>query len=146
VPRMPLDAAFKLADAVLMTGIKGLVEIVTRPGLVNLDYSDILTVMKDGGVALIGLGEERELHRPGDRSRDGGADLAAPGERGALGREGRARADRRRSVDDRLRGGEGGGARRREDIEAGADHLGLLGREQPEMQNTIKVLLIITGV
>ncbi|NNN17432.1 MAG: cell division protein FtsZ, partial [Thermoplasmata archaeon] len=38
VPRMPLDAAFKLADAVLMTGIKGLVEIVTRPGLVNLDY------------------------------------------------------------------------------------------------------------
>ena len=57
VPRMPLDAAFKLADAVLMTAIKGITEIVTKPGLVNLDYSDILTVMKDGGVALIGLGE-----------------------------------------------------------------------------------------
>ena len=57
VPRMPLDAAFKLADAVLMTGIKGITEIVTRPGLVNLDYADIMTVMKDGGVALIGLGE-----------------------------------------------------------------------------------------
>src|SRR5579859_2797078 len=57
VPRMPLDAAFKLADAVLMTAIKGITEIVTRPGLVNLDYADILTVMKDGGVALIGLGE-----------------------------------------------------------------------------------------
>jgi len=57
VPRMPLDAAFKLADAVLMTAIKGIAEIVTRPGLVNLDYADILTVMKDGGVALIGLGE-----------------------------------------------------------------------------------------
>jgi cell division protein FtsZ len=57
VPRMPLDSAFKLADAVLMTAIKGITEIVTKPGLVNLDYSDILTVMKDGGVALIGLGE-----------------------------------------------------------------------------------------
>src|SRR5208283_2669552 len=48
---------FKLADAVLMTAIKGITEIVTKPGLVNLDYADILTVMKDGGVALIGLGE-----------------------------------------------------------------------------------------
>ena len=57
VPRMALDSAFKLADAVLMTAIKGIVEIVTKPGLVNLDYSDIQTVMKDGGVALIGLGE-----------------------------------------------------------------------------------------
>jgi len=57
VPRMPIDAAFKLADAVLMTAIKGITEIVTKPGLVNLDYSDILAVMKDGGVALIGLGE-----------------------------------------------------------------------------------------
>jgi len=38
VPRMPLDAAFKLADACLMTAIKGITEIVTRPGLVNLDF------------------------------------------------------------------------------------------------------------
>jgi len=57
VPRMPITSAFKLADAVLMTAIKGITEIVTKPGLVNLDYSDILAVMKDGGVALIGLGE-----------------------------------------------------------------------------------------
>ena len=59
VPRMPLDSAFKLADAILMTAIQGIVEIVTRPGLVNLDYSDIQTVMKDGGVALIGLARAR---------------------------------------------------------------------------------------
>jgi cell division protein FtsZ len=57
VPRMPLTAAFKLADVVLMTAIKGITEIVTCPGLVNLDFSDITTVMKDGGVSLIGLGE-----------------------------------------------------------------------------------------
>jgi cell division protein FtsZ len=59
-PRMPLDAAFKLADNVLMTAIKGITEIVTKPGLVNLDYADLLTVMKDGGVALIGLGESED--------------------------------------------------------------------------------------
>lgn len=59
-PRMPLDSAFKLADTVLMTAIKGITEIVTKPGLVNLDYADLLTVMKDGGVALIGLGESED--------------------------------------------------------------------------------------
>lgn len=57
VPRLPIDQAFKVADEVLMTTIKGLTEIITKPGLVNLDYSDIRTVMKDGGVAMVGLGE-----------------------------------------------------------------------------------------
>ncbi len=53
VPRLPLDQAFKVADEVLM----GLTEIITKPGLVNIDYADIKTVMADGGVAMIGIGE-----------------------------------------------------------------------------------------
>lgn len=57
VPRLPLEAAFKVADEVLMTSIKGMTEIITKPGLVNLDYNDMMTVMKGGGVAMIGLGE-----------------------------------------------------------------------------------------
>ncbi|MEE9268227.1 MAG: cell division protein FtsZ [Thermoplasmata archaeon] len=57
VPRLPLAAAFKVADEVLMRSIKGISEIVTRPGLVNLDFNDIRTVMGDGGVAMMGLGE-----------------------------------------------------------------------------------------
>lgn len=57
VPRLPLDQAFKVADEILMESLKGLTEIITRPGLVNLDYSDIQTVMKEGGVAMIGIGE-----------------------------------------------------------------------------------------
>ncbi len=63
VPRLPLDAAFKVADEVLMNSIKGITETVTKPGLVNLDYSDLLTVMQNGGVAMIGIGssdDERE--------------------------------------------------------------------------------------
>jgi len=57
VPKLALNAAFKVADEVLMRSIKGITEIVTKPGLVNLDFNDIKTVMKAGGVAMIGLGE-----------------------------------------------------------------------------------------
>jgi cell division protein FtsZ len=57
VPKMPVDAAFKVADEVLMQTIKGLTEIITKPGLVNLDYADIQTVMNEGGVAFVGIGE-----------------------------------------------------------------------------------------
>ena len=57
VPKMPVEAAFKVADEVLMQTIKGLTEIITKPGLVNLDYADILTIMNEGGVAFVGMGE-----------------------------------------------------------------------------------------
>ncbi len=57
VPRLPLDQAFKVADEVLMEALKGLTEIITKPGLVNIDYADIKTVMANGGVAMIGIGE-----------------------------------------------------------------------------------------
>ncbi|MBD6956402.1 MAG: cell division protein FtsZ [Thermoplasmata archaeon] len=57
VPRLPLDQAFKVADEVLMEALKGLTEIITKPGLVNIDYADIKSVMANGGVAMIGIGE-----------------------------------------------------------------------------------------
>ena len=57
VPKLPLDAAFRVADEVLMESIKGLTEIMTKPGLVNLDFNDVTTIMKNGGVAMIGMGE-----------------------------------------------------------------------------------------
>src|SRR6266498_2987672 len=57
VPRLPINAAFKVADEILMQSIKGMTEIITKPGLVNLDYADLMTIMKGGGVAMIGLGE-----------------------------------------------------------------------------------------
>ncbi|MBI4417088.1 MAG: cell division protein FtsZ [Euryarchaeota archaeon] len=59
VPRLSLQAAFKFADEVLMRSIKGLTELITKPGLVNLDFSDVKTIMKGGGVAMIGLGESQ---------------------------------------------------------------------------------------
>ena len=57
VPRLSLNAAFKVADEILMRSIKGLTEIITKPGLVNLDYNDLKTIMKSAGVAMIGIGE-----------------------------------------------------------------------------------------
>ena len=59
VPKLPLEAAFKVADEVLMQSIKGITEIITKPGLVNVDFNDIMTIMKNGGVAMIGLGESK---------------------------------------------------------------------------------------
>ncbi|MFW5987183.1 MAG: cell division protein FtsZ [Methanohalophilus sp.] len=57
VPRLPLQAAFKVSDEVLMRAVKGITELITKPGLVNLDFADVRTVMQNGGVAMIGLGE-----------------------------------------------------------------------------------------
>lgn len=56
-PRLPLNEAFKVADDVLMRSVKGLTELITKPGLINLDFADVRTVMKDGGMAMIGFGE-----------------------------------------------------------------------------------------
>jgi len=57
VPKLPLEAAFKVADEILMQSIKGITEVLTKPGLVNVDFNDLMTIMKNGGVAMIGLGE-----------------------------------------------------------------------------------------
>ena len=57
VPRLSLNDAFKVADEVLVRSIKGITEIITKPGLVNLDFNDLKTIMQGAGVAMIGLGE-----------------------------------------------------------------------------------------
>ncbi|MFC4449231.1 MULTISPECIES: cell division protein FtsZ [Halorussus] len=57
VGKLPVRQAFKVADEVLMRSVKGITELITKPGLVNLDFADVRTVMEKGGVAMIGLGE-----------------------------------------------------------------------------------------
>jgi cell division protein FtsZ len=56
-PKLALTAAFKVADDVLTRAIKGITELITKPGLVNLDFNDLKTIMKGAGVAMIGMGE-----------------------------------------------------------------------------------------
>ena len=56
-PDLPVNAAFKVADEVLTNAVKGITEMVTKPGLINLDYADLKTILSRGGAAMIGLGE-----------------------------------------------------------------------------------------
>ena len=62
-PHLPLHTAFKVADEILTNAVKGIAELVTKVGLVNLDFADIRTIMKGGGVALIGVGESDTENR-----------------------------------------------------------------------------------
>lgn len=54
--KMTLIEAFKLADSVLSQGVKGISDIITIPGLVNVDFADVKTVMRSAGSALMGIG------------------------------------------------------------------------------------------
>ncbi|MFH1696719.1 MAG: cell division protein FtsZ [Candidatus Diapherotrites archaeon] len=56
-PDLPVNAAFKVADEVLTNAVKGITEMVTKPGLINLDFADLRTILEKGGAAMIGLGE-----------------------------------------------------------------------------------------
>ncbi len=61
--RVNLQDAFKVADDVLLQGVQGISELITVPGLINLDFADVRTIMSEGGAALMavgrGSGEER---------------------------------------------------------------------------------------
>ena len=52
----PLQEAFRTADDVLRMGVKGISDIITKPGLVNVDFADVRSVMADAGTALLGIG------------------------------------------------------------------------------------------
>ena len=68
-PSMPLQDAFKICDRVLMRSVKGMTELITKPGLVNVDFADVRTIMKNGGVAMIGLGESDSQNKAEDSIR-----------------------------------------------------------------------------
>jgi cell division protein FtsZ len=56
-PDLPLNMAFRVSDEVLASATKGIVEMVTKPGMVNIDFADLRSVLKDSGYAVIGTGE-----------------------------------------------------------------------------------------
>jgi len=63
VPDVSLPTAFKIADEILVNSVKGIAELVTKPGLVNLDFADVRAVMGSGGLAMIGMGESDTENR-----------------------------------------------------------------------------------
>ena len=55
-PKAPMTETFRLADDVLMNGVKGITDLITTPGLINVDFADVKTVMSDAGTAVMGIG------------------------------------------------------------------------------------------
>src|SRR3990172_4589400 len=60
---LPMEQAFAVANELVSTMIKGIVETITLPSLINLDYADVSTIMKGGKVAVIGIGESDTNNR-----------------------------------------------------------------------------------
>ena len=61
--QLPIEQAFAIANELVSTMIKGIVETITLPSLINLDYADVSAIMKGGGVAVIGIGEDDSSER-----------------------------------------------------------------------------------
>jgi len=61
--QLPIEQAFAVANELISTMVKGIVETITIPSLINLDYADVSAIMKDGGVAVIGIGEDDSSER-----------------------------------------------------------------------------------
>ena len=67
--KTPLSDAFKMADDILRQGVQGITDLITVPGIVNLDFADVRTIMRDAGSALMGIGSGQGENRAGEAAR-----------------------------------------------------------------------------
>jgi cell division protein FtsZ len=83
-----VDSAFKLADEVLHNGVQAIAEVITVPGLINLDFADIRTIMKDAGPAWMSIGRGTGPNRAVDAAKQALAspllDVSMEGAKGVL--------------------------------------------------------------
>jgi cell division protein FtsZ len=73
--KMSVDGAFRLADEVLHHGVQAIAEVITVPGLINLDFADVKTIMKDAGPAWMSIGRGTGQNRATDAAKQA---LASP--------------------------------------------------------------------
>jgi cell division protein FtsZ len=83
-----VDSAFKMADDVLMRGVQAIAEVITVPGVINLDFADVKAIMKDAGPAWMSLGRGSGAHRAVDAVKEALnsplLDVAITGAKGVL--------------------------------------------------------------
>jgi cell division protein FtsZ len=83
-----VDSAFKLADEVLHHGVQAIAEVITMPGLINLDFADVRTIMKDAGPAWMSVGRGTGQNRAAEAARQALAspllDVSVQGAKGVL--------------------------------------------------------------
>ncbi|HDQ70843.1 MAG TPA: cell division protein FtsZ, partial [Chloroflexi bacterium] len=86
--RVSLQDAFSLADDVLRQGVQGISELITVPGLINLDFADVRTIMSEGGAALMAVGrasgEDRAVEAAQQAISSRLLDITIDGARGIL--------------------------------------------------------------
>ncbi len=68
-PSTPIMEAFRVADDVLRQGVQGITDLITVPGLINLDFADVRTVMRNTGTALMGIGAAAGENRAAEAAR-----------------------------------------------------------------------------
>jgi cell division protein FtsZ len=64
-----MSEAFRMADDILRQGVQGITDLITVPGLVNLDFADVRTIMKEAGSALMGIGTSSGENRATEAAR-----------------------------------------------------------------------------
>ena len=62
-PNLPINKAFELADSITTRAVTGISDTIMFPSLINVDYADVMSVMKDGGLSMISLGEGSGVDR-----------------------------------------------------------------------------------
>jgi len=67
--RTPMTEAFRIADDILRQGVQGITDLITVPGIVNLDFADVRTIMRDAGSALMGIGAASGENRAAEAAR-----------------------------------------------------------------------------
>src|SRR5207302_7732124 len=67
--RTSIVDAFRIADDVLRQGVQGITDLITVPGLINLDFADVRTIMREAGSALMGIGLASGENRAGEAAR-----------------------------------------------------------------------------
>lgn len=86
--KLSLLDAFRVADSVLTDGVQGISDLITVPGLVNVDFADVKTIMKDAGSALmgigVGVGENRAQHAARQATASPLLEVSMQGARGVL--------------------------------------------------------------
>ncbi|MGB9675436.1 MAG: cell division protein FtsZ, partial [Candidatus Nanoarchaeia archaeon] len=141
-PDLPLSTAFKVADEILTNAVKGITELITKPGLINLDFADVKTVMSSGGIAMIGVGESdtenRAVEAVEKAIKNPLLDVEIAGANGALinvcGGPSMTLAEAKQVV---------------EAVSSKLDEKATViwgAQIAPELQNSIRAMLVITGV
>ena len=141
-PQLPISEAFRVADQVLANMIKGITETISMPSLINLDFADFQTIVKRGGVAVVGVGESDAPNRAEEAVRNAlRTPLLDVDYAGATGALVHVTGDNQMTIEEANRVGE---------IVTemmDADALVIWGaRVNPNQDGKLKVTLVMTGV